>query len=128
MKTLKHFELKSFRRVHRITQVALAKILGVSNNLISSIELGKAPMSLATYDKLRKAFPDVDMSEFEKDRTENSLVQEPNAPFSGQNAQVLFDMYQSKDKQLIECHEKTAELLREIIRLKDELAALRKDA
>lgn len=126
LKPLKHFDLKSFRRALRLTQVELGKVLGVSNNLISSMELGKAQLSLATFDKLREAFPDVDFTAFELESAEG-LVKEPDSRFTDQNAKVLFDMYQSKDQQLTQCNEEKAALLREIIRLKDELAALRKE-
>lgn len=125
LKLLKHFDLKSFRLARRMSQVELGKMLGVSGNLISSMENGKSPMSLTTFDKLRHAFPDVDLRDFQKEDTAGT-VQEPGAPFLGENGKVLLDMYQEKDRQLTHCHEQNASLLREIIQLKDELARLRK--
>lgn len=125
LKSLKHFDLKSFRKSLRMTQAALGEAIGVSGNLISSMELGKAQMTLDTFDKIRKVFPGTDFAEFQQDLSDN-IVNEPGSAFPDQGNKVLFDMYQEKDRQLTQCNDEKASLLREIIRLKDELAAANK--
>ncbi|GAA4458871.1 MAG: helix-turn-helix transcriptional regulator [Chitinophagaceae bacterium] len=121
LKSMKNFDLKSFRKSLRLTQSVLGDMIGVSGNLISSMELGKAQMTLDTYDKLKKHFPDIDFSNFQLE-AHDGMVTEPAPFFKTQGSQMLFDMYQEKDRQLTQCNEEKATLLREIIRLKDELA------
>lgn len=125
LKSLKHFDLKTFRKSLRMTQAALGEAIGVSGNLISSMELGKAQMTLDTFDKIRTVFPGINLAEFQLESPE-SIVSEPGSSFLHTNNNVLFEMYQDKDKQLSQCNEEKAALLREIIRLKDELAASNK--
>ena len=78
------FDLKRFRKEHKISQTELAKLLGVVQSFISQVESGKDPMPESLISKLKEIFSIEDISDYYKKGNESEdnipTVVEDNIP------------------------------------------------
>ena len=64
------FDLKRFRKEHKISQKDLAEALDVAQSFISQIENGKNQMPESMLDKLSALYPTIDFTVYKKNDTE----------------------------------------------------------
>lgn len=86
------YDLQKFRRERNLTQIQLAKALGVSQGFLSGMETGRNPFPEERRKNFSDAFPDVDLEEYllpEKEPVKVTVTEYEDAEAANEGVQKI---------------------------------------
>lgn len=108
-------DLKAIREHLKYNLVEFAEMICIPAATLSGMERGSLQPRRKVVDNIIARFPEIDVEQFTKQK------KGPANPNSSTGIETVLEMYRVKDKELSESKEEIANLLREIIDLKDQL-------